>query len=648
MKKIYLNILLICFFSNASAQQWEQLNGPSGGAFDGLECSDSVIVATVTEQGFYFSRDSGNSWQDISYARGVTGGILHENNFWIVISEDSIYYSNDNFQTFHSADYPGWNCQNAYLKNGKVFLSSYLTGNVFTTDTGNTWQNLPFAFNHMAIEDSVWYVSDYHNFKISRDNGITWYNDTIMDVKFLLTDSNEVWAGTDNNLYYSDNYGLTWTIKYTATYLKFLKKYNNKLYLSYYTNLLQSSDNGNTWTMMPQIYPAYDYLNIGVSQGMFFTESPYGIFRSPDAVNWSRKCDGILHQQIDQLAIKDGLLLCKAAGDIRYSADYGNTWNECAFIDSTMSGFKSFEYANGILFGVDWHRGVYFSSDTGRIWTKMPIDNSYFTGDLLFNSPTLILPQLFFSEKIFRTDDMGATWHEFHIGPFSGSGFAIQRIVQSPQALLYSHTEVYRSLDTGLTWTNTGLPPLQYNELIFSGNYFYAVLYGGVYRGDATGSAWTNVFPSCEEMYDESIAAKNNEVFFSCGSAIYYSSNDGNNWALLDSFPHPVAKLFYAPPYLYVGTKDASIWRRSILLTVKEINDRNNEISIVPNPTTSTFTLNCPLSTVNSQLNIYNPLGQIIHQQIIKSPNHQIDLSSQPKGIYILEVGNERRKIVLN
>jgi hypothetical protein len=88
------------------------------------------------------------------------------------------------------------------------------------------------------------------------------------------------------------------------------------------------------------------------------------------------------------------------------------------------------------------------------------------------------------------------------------------------------------------------------------------------------------------------------------------------------------------------------------LTEVSENQILSSDIQLFPNPTTSTFTLNCPLSIVNTQLKIYNPFGQLIHQQIIKSPHRQIDLSSQPKGIYFIELIADGKavqsKLVLN
>jgi hypothetical protein len=83
-------------------------------------------------------------------------------------------------------------------------------------------------------------------------------------------------------------------------------------------------------------------------------------------------------------------------------------------------------------------------------------------------------------------------------------------------------------------------------------------------------------------------------------------------------------------------------------MTNVTIASTKSEFLIFPNPTSSAFTLYCPLSIINSQLKIYNSFGQLIHQQIITSANQQIDLSDHSKGIYFLEAGGERRKIVLN
>lgn len=77
-----------------------------------------------------------------------------------------------------------------------------------------------------------------------------------------------------------------------------------------------------------------------------------------------------------------------------------------------------------------------------------------------------------------------------------------------------------------------------------------------------------------------------------------------------------------------------------------EIADQNSSIQLFPNPSSGILNVECKMQ--NAELKIYNTFGQIIHQQIITSTHQQIDLSTHPKGVYIVKVENERRKIVLN
>jgi hypothetical protein len=77
-----------------------------------------------------------------------------------------------------------------------------------------------------------------------------------------------------------------------------------------------------------------------------------------------------------------------------------------------------------------------------------------------------------------------------------------------------------------------------------------------------------------------------------------------------------------------------------------EIPNHNSVIKIFPNPFHSSFTVNCPLSTINSKLTICNSLGEIVHQQISTSTNQQIELNAAP-GIYFLEAGGRVKKLVV-
>jgi len=70
----------------------------------------------------------------------------------------------------------------------------------------------------------------------------------------------------------------------------------------------------------------------------------------------------------------------------------------------------------------------------------------------------------------------------------------------------------------------------------------------------------------------------------------------------------------------------------------------SNTLTFYPNPTSGNFTIT---NTQNKNIEIVNLTGQLIYNKT--NSNHKtqiIDLSSQPKGIYFVKVGNEVRKII--
>ena len=77
---------------------------------------------------------------------------------------------------------------------------------------------------------------------------------------------------------------------------------------------------------------------------------------------------------------------------------------------------------------------------------------------------------------------------------------------------------------------------------------------------------------------------------------------------------------------------------------IEEIN--KNTISIYPNPTSDIITISAENLTI-SQINIYNQLGQ----QMPIDPGTSIDVSTFPKGLYIVEIETEdgtfREKILV-
>ena len=83
---------------------------------------------------------------------------------------------------------------------------------------------------------------------------------------------------------------------------------------------------------------------------------------------------------------------------------------------------------------------------------------------------------------------------------------------------------------------------------------------------------------------------------------------------------------------------------------VDESSALSDELSAYPNPSNGVFNLKTDKAE-NAQIKIYNMYGEYIYEQNFKSSNQQIDLSSQPNGVYFLQLktaaGNSIKKVII-
>jgi hypothetical protein len=90
----------------------------------------------------------------------------------------------------------------------------------------------------------------------------------------------------------------------------------------------------------------------------------------------------------------------------------------------------------------------------------------------------------------------------------------------------------------------------------------------------------------------------------------------------------------------------------SICIGIDELN-RENAMSIYPNPATGMVTIEVtPLQNEQLFVEVMDIQGRQIHQSRITAAKITLDLSDQPKGLYIVKMYSERRselkKLILN
>lgn len=122
------------------------------------------------------------------------------------------------------------------------------------------------------------------------------------------------------------------------------------------------------------------------------------------------------------------------------------------------------------------------------------------------------------------------------------------------------------------------------------------------------------------------------EVYQPQNSSFVYFGHDTNWYAINDL---PMISLSFRN-----GT-GARYTRRCITVGIEVELDNMPEITIYPNPSNGTFTLENATSI--QTLEIYDANGQKVQVELF---NNQLDLTDQPKGIYLLRVLLESGELV--
>src|SRR5690606_12709269 len=100
--------------------------------------------------------------------------------------------------------------------------------------------------------------------------------------------------------------------------------------------------------------------------------------------------------------------------------------------------------------------------------------------------------------------------------------------------------------------------------------------------------------------------------------------------------------------YAYILVNNGVVRNQLPLTSTTDVNEQDfieNNIDVYPNPTTDKIIIS---RKQNTPLNIdfYNLTGKLLLSENMTENNHILDLSNYPKGIYMLKIGNEMKKII--
>ncbi len=294
---------------------------------------------------------------------------------------------------------------------------------------------------------------------------------------------------------------------------------------------------------------------------------------------------------------------------------------------------------------------IFKSIDNGITWT-----NLYTSTDALQITSFLIDGTNIFAttwgglHDILLSTNNGTTWTTIINGLTTNGGSG--SIVKSGTNIFVSSgcAGVNRSSDYGANWAsiNNGLGTQCISKLALLGTNLFAGTYG-VYLSTNNGNNWVAKNNGITNLNDaNSFAQSGNNLFTGTQGGVFLTNNNATSWTDITSgFTNDyIIALAVDGTYLYAGTLSpvtwtGKIWKRPLsdFVGINE-NTLSNNISIYPNPTSSTLTIETNSNT-KQNLEIVNLIGQSLYTYNIYS-KATVDVSAFPKGVYLIKLNTDK------
>jgi len=241
---------------------------------------------------------------------------------------------------------------------------------------------------------------------------------------------------------------------------------------------------------------------------------------------------------------------------------------------------------------------------------------------------------------VFESTNNGANWTALVTGWGNGGVNGLDISGTNIIACVYDGAEV--STDNGNTWNAVNFLGGYTSKCIArSGSNVFVGTELGVYLTQDNGvtfSAVNSSMPGNNVVY--SLVVDGSNIFAGSDSGVYVTSNNGLLWTAVNTglTDRAVHSLATDGTNLYAGTATQGVWKRALAEMVSGINEisNKNETTIYPNPSDGIYTVQSEAEI--SRIEIMNVLGEKIYSSNANSKKAMIDLSGEPKGIYIYKI----------
>lgn len=288
------------------------------------------------------------------------------------------------------------------------------------------------------------------------------------------------------------------------------------------------------------------------------------------------------------------------------------------------------------------------TEDGGETWQEVEIGGDVFAFKTIRFYNENIGMALYLSQdfelEIRTTKDGGETWSLSSNPPQHG----IQSVSYADESTLYAvgyNQTIYKSMDAGDTWNLLEEGGMDIHMAVAfkdAENGIYAGEEGDLYLTYDGGQTWGNpLYTGYHHFFG--LAYKENYIIAAgTDEAIYMSQNNGESFELVfgDSGENQLYEvvLFEDNSGLICGSFGTMIKFSDVIVLGTENLDKS-QVSIYPNPTADFVQIKN--NQIITQIELLDFSGKVISSKNSQSLQDQLDLTSYPKGIYILRINSK-------
>jgi len=567
------------------------------------------------------SKDNGESWASVYVARTETifTSIVSVGKDLFVGSTTGIYKSTNDGKNWFEPDTSlrklKVNSLTAISKQGAtiVFAGTDESGVLATQNGGKKWNRSGLAFSEiyaLATCHGDIYASTMYGLYVSRDGGMSWHSNGLRSystVSLAVMSDSILFAQTDGGIFYSSDRGDEWLVTNRVRGSRLLEVDGSDIFISSNWNLFVSSDMGKIWKSMRTGSPAYinSFCRIGKYQ---IVGTKYdGVYRSTDGgKSWNLINKGLMKAGIFHLAYYGNCIYAGTKGFGMFSStDGGNGWIPSSVIRNTSNFPEDYVVsleANGDNVCARTYDSLYSSTDNGVHWLSSDIGGRQGRG---FAASLAVRDSEIFAGTnwgLLHSVNGGKTWTWSDSGMSLGSGWnhvpmlppGIRSVPSDRESMILTRLcevqavafkgprvfagvtggDIFVSTDDGAYWTrvDSNLTRNFINALTVVGPNLFALTEGsGVFRSNDDGKTWEQINKGVSDLDAHVLVQHEKNLFLGAGDGVYLSTDDGDNWTRVnDGLGEPMLKepivigLAVNDGYLYAGTWDNGVWKRSI------------------------------------------------------------------------------------